>query len=45
MNVVGRIEWSGNIETTYVDELTSWTGGHATVEDGEVVVTINITRL
>ena len=45
MKVVGRIELSGNIDTTYLNELISFTGGHATVEDGKVVVTINITIL
>ena len=45
MNVVGRIELSGNIDTTYLNELISFTGGHANVEDGKVVVTINITKL
>ena len=45
MKVVGRIELSGNIDTTYLNELISFTGGHANVEDGKVVVTINITKL
>ena len=45
MNVVGRIELSGNIDTAYLNELISFTGGHANVEDGKVVVTINITKL
>ena len=45
MKVVGRIELSGNIDTTYLNELISFTGGHANVEDGKVVITINITKL
>lgn len=45
MKVVGRIELSGNIDTTYLNELVSFTGGNATVQDGKVVVTINITSL
>ena len=45
MKVVGRIELSGKIDTAYVNELISFTGGHATVEDGKVIVTINITSL
>lgn len=44
MKVVGRIELSGNIDTAYVNELVSFTGGHATVEDGKVIITINITH-
>lgn len=45
MKVVGRIELSGKIDATYVNELVSFTGGHATVEDGKVIITINITHL
>lgn len=45
MKVVGRIELSGKIDTTYLNELVSFTGGHATVEDGKVIVTIGITYL
>ena len=44
MNVVGRIELSGKIDTAYLHELVRFTGGHATVEDGKVIVTIGITR-
>ena len=45
MKVVGRIELSGKIDPAYLNELISFTGGHATVEDEKVVVTINITSL
>lgn len=45
MKVVGRIELSGKIDTAYLHELVRITGGHATVEDGKVIVTVNITRL
>lgn len=45
MKVVGRIELSGNIDTTYLNELVNFTGGHATVEDGKVVVTIAVTHI
>ena len=44
MNVVGRIELSGKIDTKYLNELVNFTGGHVTVEDGKVIVTIGITR-
>ena len=44
MKVVGRIELSGKIDTTYVNELVSFTGGHANVEDGKIIITINITH-
>ena len=44
MNVVGRIELSGKIDTAYLNELVRFTGGHAAVEDGKVIVTICITR-
>ena len=44
MNVVGRIELSGKIDTEYLNKLVNFTGGHASVEDGKVIVTIGITR-
>lgn len=45
MRVVGRIELSGKIDTTYLNKLVSFTGGHATVEDGKVIVTIAVTHI
>lgn len=45
MRVVGRIELSGKIDTTYLNELVSFTGGHATVEDEKVIVTIAVTHI
>ena len=45
MRVVGRIELSGKIDTTYLNELISFTGGHATVEDGKVIITIAVTHI
>lgn len=45
MKVNGRIELSGKIDTVYLNELISITGGHATVEDGKVVVTIAVTHI
>ena len=45
MKVVGRIELSGKIDTTYLNELISFTGRHATVENEKIIVTINITSL
>ena len=45
MKVKGRIELSGKIDTAYLHDLVSIIGGHATVEDGKVIVTVNITRL
>lgn len=44
MKVVGLIELSGKIDTEYLNKLVNFTGGHATVEDGKIVVTVNITR-
>ena len=45
MKVVGRIELSGKIDTAYLNELVSFTGGHAAVEGEKVIVTINIVTL
>ena len=45
MRVVGRIELSGKIDTAYLLELVRITGGHATVEDGMVFVTIAVTHI
>ena len=42
MKVVGRIELSGKIDTTYLNELVSFTGGHVTMEGEKVIVTIDI---
>ena len=44
MKVVGRIELSGKIDTAYLNELVNFTGGHVTVEDGKVIVTIGTIR-
>ena len=45
MKVNGRIELSGKIDTAYLNELVRITGGHATVEDGKVIVTIAVTHI
>ena len=44
MKVVGRIELSSEIDTEYLNKLVNFTSGHVTVEDGKIVVTVNIIR-
>lgn len=44
MKVNGRIELSGEIDTEYVNKLANFICGHVTVEDGKIIITVNVNR-